>query len=150
MANTDTSADSESTDGFGDGLLQFLTQFRGKFADSPDTMPKVISMSLGSLSYTACDTLCKNVVKNNPILNYTDCYNFLKSKFQVCMFKPDTMDRINMEFMKLGLMGVTITAASGDGGNHFSFNKYDGGVLADALNKESCNFSYPVFPADSP
>lgn len=39
------------------------------------------------------------------------------------MFKPDTMERINQEFMKLGLMGVTITAASGDGGNHFSFNK---------------------------
>jgi len=30
VANTDTSADAESTDGFGDGLLQFLTQFRTK------------------------------------------------------------------------------------------------------------------------
>lgn len=39
------------------------------------------------------------------------------------MFDKDVTDRTNIEFMKLGLMGVTVVAASGDGGNHFSFNK---------------------------
>lgn len=68
------------------------------------------------------------------------------------MFKPDTMDRINQEFMKVGLMGVTILAASGDGGNHFAFGKYDGSdsTLSDALNEISCAYSFPVFPTDSP
>lgn len=61
VANTNTSADTESTDGFGDALLQFLTDFRQKYADTPDAMPKVISMSLGSLAFTSCDQLCKNV-----------------------------------------------------------------------------------------
>jgi len=55
------------------------------------------------------------------------------------MFKTGTMERINQEFMKLGLMGVTVTAASGDGGSHFAFGKYNGGILGDALNQESCN-----------
>lgn len=68
------------------------------------------------------------------------------------MFDKDVTDRTNIEFMKLGLMGVTVVAASGDGGNHFSFNKQDSGNpdLMDALNKAACSYSWPVFPTDSP
>jgi len=50
VANTDTSADTESSDGFGDALLHFLSDFRAKWDSNRDAMPKVISMSLGSLS----------------------------------------------------------------------------------------------------
>jgi subtilase family serine protease len=34
---------------------------------------------------------------------------------------------IDIEFMKLGLRGVTITAASGDGGSHFAFGPFNRG-----------------------
>jgi len=38
------------------------------------------------------------------------------------MFKTkDQNDRIENEFMKLGIRGTTITSASGDGGSHYSF-----------------------------
>jgi len=69
------------------------------------------------------------------------------------MYKSkDVVDRTNQEFMKLGLMGVTILAASGDGGSHFSFNNYSKGPqnLVKALNNASCKYNYPVFPTDSP
>jgi len=58
------------------------------------------------------------------------------------MYKnKDVVDRVNQELMKLGLMGVTILAASGDGGSHFSFNNYSNGPqnLINALNEVSCN-----------
>ena len=38
----------------------------------------------------------------------------------------DVVNRINIELQKLGIRGVTVLAASGDGGSHFSFQKYSG------------------------
>eukprot|EP00494_Astrolonche_serrata_P022435 UN22692 len=59
---------------------------------------------------------------------------------------------INLELQKLGLRGVTVLAASGDGGSHFSFQKYDGGdpLLNRVLNEVSCEFQFPTFPSSSP
>lgn len=105
-------------------------------------MPKVLSMSLGSLSYDSCSRLCTAAAKlNNSAI--ADCMSYLQSQFQVCMFSKDVDQRINEEFMKLGLMGVTILAASGDGGSHFSFGQYDteSSNLASVLNTVSCNYT---------
>jgi len=53
--------------------------------------------------------------------------------------------------MKLGLKGVSIFAASGDGGSHFSFGPFNNGSLSDELNSLICkNFNMPVFPTSSP
>ena len=47
---------------------------------------------------------------------------------QVCMFgSADEQQRINVEFMKLGLRGVTVVAASGDGGSHWAFGRLKDG-----------------------
>lgn len=61
------------------------------------------------------------------------------SQFQVCMFNSQILeDRIDTEFAKLGSKGVTIVAASGDGGSHFSFGPFDSGALASELNSIVC------------
>jgi len=73
VANTDNSADTESSDGFGDALLQFLVSFRTKYEDDYDNMPKVISISLGSLSFASCDLLCNNSIKIDNTIKYDDC-----------------------------------------------------------------------------
>ena len=58
--------------------------------------------------------------------------------------------RIDAEFQKLGLRGVTITAASGDGASHFAFGPFSGGV-GDALNEIICDsMNMPVYPTASP
>ena len=54
--------------------------------------------------------------------------------------------------MKLTSRGVTILAASGDGGSHFSLNEFDPlDELGRELNQASCELgSVPVFPTQSP
>jgi subtilase family serine protease len=49
-----------------------------------------------------------------------------------------------------GVRGVTVLGASGDGGSHFSFGPFEGGAIANTLNKISCEFQMPVFPTASP
>jgi len=73
VANTDNSADTESSDGFGDALLQFLISFRNKYENDYVNMPKVISISLGSLSFSSCDLLCKNSIIEDNTIKYDDC-----------------------------------------------------------------------------
>lgn len=58
--------------------------------------------------------------------------------------------RIDAEFAKLGLRGVTITAASGDGASHFAFGPFSGDI-GDSLNTIICaQMNMPVYPACSP
>ena len=55
--------------------------------------------------------------------------------------------RISTEFQKLGLRGVTVLAATGDGGSHFSFMPFDSSdPIGAALNAISCNYIIPTFP----
>lgn len=53
----------------------------------------------------------------------------------------DQQARINVEFMNLGMRGMTVMTFMGDGGSHFSFdpgyNKSD--FIGRVLNKISCN-----------
>ena len=56
--------------------------------------------------------------------------------------------------MLMGLRGISLFGAAGDGGNHFSFGAFiaigENATLAKTLNQVSCNYSMPTFPAASP
>lgn len=77
-----------------------------------------------------------------------------KANSKCAYSSSDEVARINDELMKMGSRGVTIFAASGDGGNHFSFGAFKpvgpDGAIARALNQVSCNYTLPTFPAASP
>jgi hypothetical protein len=144
VSNTNTSASTEETTGFGAALLDFITEL-----SSRETVPHVLSMSLGSLSAASCDLLCSEVVK----LGFTqeECDDYISEQRQVCMYlSEDQTARINTAFQVLGTRGTTIMGSSGDGGSHFSFGPFQGGEIADALNTVSCAFQIPVFPTGSP
>ena len=63
------------------------------------------------------------------------------------MFDSETLEqRIDAEFQKLGLRGVTITAAAGDGASHFAFGPFSGGI-GDDLDTIICSeMNMPVYP----
>jgi hypothetical protein len=144
VSNTNTSASTEETTGFGVALLDFAAELSARPA-----VPHVLSMSLGSLSEASCDLLCAEVATMG--FTRAECDAYMATQRQVCMFNGTAQsDRINAYFMALGLRGVTVLGSSGDGGSHFSFSRFQGGALADALNAVSCKFQIPVFPTASP
>ena len=61
--------------------------------------------------------------------------SYMQQQRQVCMY-PDSagLDRMNVEFAKLGTMGVTVMAATGDGGSHFSFQFFGSDPIGTLLN----------------
>ncbi|GMI07791.1 hypothetical protein TrVE_jg6396 [Triparma verrucosa] len=148
VANTNTSASTEETTGFGAALLNFLTDL-----SSREEVPHVLSMSLGSLSSASCNLLCSEAAKTGIAL--TDCQAYISEQRQVCMYLSDDQTaRINTALQVLGARGVTVMGSSGDGGSHFSFGPFQGSgddaAIADALNEVSCKFQMPVFPTASP
>lgn len=62
----------------------------------------------------------------------------------------DQLTRSSVEFMKLGARGVTAFAASGDGGSHFSFQKFPSDPIGNALNQVGCAVNFPTYPASDP
>jgi tripeptidyl-peptidase-1 len=80
----------------------------------------------------------------------------LTRRHSVVLFPPvyspdsDGLDRMNVEFMKLGAMGTTVMAATGDGGSHFSFQFFNSDVVGTILNQVACKANFPTFPAESP
>jgi len=144
VSNTNTSMETEEGQGFGWALLNFLIDMNNR-----DSVPTVLSMSLGSLSYHSCDAMCQYVYSQGG--SYEMCGAYLQKQRQVCMFpSADVENRINIEFAKLGLRGVTLLAASGDGGSHFSFQKYEGyGEIVRLLNEAACRFNWPTYPSSS-
>lgn len=58
--------------------------------------------------------------------------------------------RINTAFQVLGVRGVSVFAASGDGGSHFSFQQFSPFGVGSTLNKISCQYQMPVAPTSSP
>ena len=144
VSNTNTSASTEETTGFGAALLDFVAELSARPA-----VPHVLSMSLGSLGAASCSLLCAEVAKMGFSLQ--QCGDYMATQRQVCMFSgAEQTARINAYFMALGLRGVTVLGSSGDGGSHFSFSKFSGGAIAAALNEVSCKFQIPVFPTASP
>jgi len=147
-ANTNNSQSTEWSIGFGDALMDFTVLLAGNV-----TIPKVLSMSLGSLSWDSCNLLCEKVVQEtHSNITYKECFDYVDTQRQVCMYDSSVlMDRINIEFKKIGSRGTTLLAATGDGGSHFSFVPFDNTTtIGIALNAVSCKYTIPTFPAASP
>jgi hypothetical protein len=65
VANTNTSASTEETTGFGYALLAFahaLATAGSEAEGALPQLPQVVSMSLGSLSFDSCQLLCQDLV----------------------------------------------------------------------------------------
>ena len=101
-------------------VSDWLYQFSNQVYQSPSP-PKVISMSYGWAEWDQCDP----AVMPKCLLNVTG---------------EQYTKRTNVEFMKLGLRGITLVASAGDAGAPGRTNEGCGGVTK--LN--------PAFPASSP
>jgi len=148
VSNTNTSASTEETTGFGAALLDFLVDLAAR-----EVVPQVLSMSLGSLSAASCDLLCEMAVETYGHTS-EECSDYMASQRQVCMYlNTEQTERINVALQVLGARGVTVLGSSGDGGSHFSFSPFtpvegDNGMAED-LNAISCTYQIPVFPTAS-
>ena len=108
VSNTNTSASTEEGNGFGQALLDFLTSLASR-----ETLPHVLSMSLGSLAASSCQILCDQAEKNKGI-ERSDCESFLQQQRQVCMFLSESQAaRIDTALQVLGSRGVSIFGSSG-------------------------------------
>jgi len=144
ISNTNSSRSTEEGKGFGQALLDFVTELASR-----KTLPQVLSISLGSLGAYSCDLLCSEAVKRGHSMK--ECTDYLQQQRQVCMYiSQQQVARIHTGFQLLGNRGVSVFGSSGDGGSHFSFQEFQGGAIADTLNEISCAFQIPVFPTESP
>ena len=90
VANTDNATSSESSGGFGPGFLEFAVAL----ANDPSP-PYVVSLSLGSLAYDACDLMCRQAAAMGAA-SYSACTTYVQAQFQVCMYDSQIQqDRIN-------------------------------------------------------
>lgn len=146
VINSDNSTKAEAGLAFGPAMLKFVTD-----VVESNQPPLVLSISLGSLGWDACDLLCQTAAKDN-VSTYADCFDYSSGLFQVCMFAHKELTaRINVEFIRAGLRGTTVVGAAGDGGNHFSFGAFPfRDTLGRQLNQIACNLSLPTFPSESP
>lgn len=69
VSNTNTSKDSEEGLGYGASLLTFATQLANSAS-----IPNVLSLSIGSLSFASCDKMCKMIEDK---YSYDKCWAFL-------------------------------------------------------------------------
>jgi len=146
VVNSNTSMSTEEGTGFGWAFYDELMAL-----NQVQLLPvTVLSLSLGSMSWDTCDSLC-SMVASQGVYTKQECDDYMQTQRQVCMYDSKIqIDRMNFEMMKLGLRGVSILAASGDGGSHFSFEKFPSGGIGDPLNQLSCQFNWPTYPASSP
>ena len=78
VSNTNTSSSTEEGNGFGQALLDFITELSGR-----EKIPQILSISLGSLSAYSCDLLCKKAVEKG--FELAKCNDFLQDQRQVCI-----------------------------------------------------------------
>jgi hypothetical protein len=162
VSNTNTSQSTEEGDGFGYAMLDWTSSLAAQAAPVPLT----ISLSLGSLSYRACELLCEGAVKQG--VSPADCEAYMQTQRQVCMF--DSNEQVisirygqaarrrctelamrSDDLAKITARGATIVAAAGDGGSHFSFGEFPSDRIGTVLNSVSCALgSVPTFPSASP
>lgn len=148
VINSNNASGTEWDLEFGTAFLQFVSDL----STSLTPLPKVLSISLGSLSWDSCNIMC-SLMPQYSKNQYTQqqCEAYMQTQRQVCMYASTAItDQINYEFIKLGLRGVSIVAATGDGGFHFSFTHFTGSGMAEILNKIACDYGMPTFPAESP
>lgn len=142
--NSNNSATTEFSYGFGYAMLEFTKAF-----NQGTNPPLILSISLGSLSFGSCNLLCTEAAKHG--ITKEQCLAYAGKQFQVCMYDNAAItDIMSMEYAKMGLRGVTIFVASGDGGNHFSFGPFPKDSIGNVLNAISCENSFPTFPCSSP
>eukprot|EP01094_Clydonella_sp_ATCC50884_P024068 TRINITY_DN5939_c0_g1_i1.p1 TRINITY_DN5939_c0_g1~~TRINITY_DN5939_c0_g1_i1.p1 ORF type:complete len:363 (+),score=100.16 TRINITY_DN5939_c0_g1_i1:484-1572(+) len=146
VVNSDNSSAAEAGGEFGPAFVRFSREL----ANNPSP-PYTISISLGSLSWASCNKLCEEAVAMGASPSMQECTKYTRGLFQVCMYDDELqVKRIDEELMKLGSRGVTVFAAAGDGGNHFSFGAFNPlNPLGRALNEISCNYTLPTYPASS-
>lgn len=146
VLNTDNSTATEQGVAFGDAMLSWLVGL-----SNSHVVPYVISMSLGSLSWDSCNILCNYVQSSsNGTYTYADCQAYMENQFQVCMYRSgDLINHMDLEFIKLSARGVTLLAAAGDGGSHYSFQPFPSDNIGNLLNQISCQLNFPTFPAES-
>jgi hypothetical protein len=85
VANTNQSASTEETTGFGYALEAFSYMLANAglgYNDSLPQLPFVVSMSLGSLSYDSCVLLCDQLVAQGEY-SQDDCDAYMATQRQV-------------------------------------------------------------------
>lgn len=145
--NSNSSMSTEEGNGFGAALLHFAASLATGTAPA---MPVTLSISLGSLTFKSCDMLCA-AASNNTGVSYQECSQYMQQQRQVCMFlAQDQITRTSTEFMKIGLRGVSVLAATGDGGSHYSFQPFPSDRIGSLLNQAACAKNFPTYPASDP
>ena len=151
VSNTNTSAATEEGEGQGIATLVFMEELAARPAA---TLPLVLSLSLGSLSSHACADLCARVATHTSgAVSAAQCHDYLQRKRQLCLYLNDAQTaRIETQLKMLAARGVTVLSASGDGGSHWTFGKFNplDGAVARALNVVGCDRQSDLFPAASP
>eukprot|EP01047_Picozoa_sp_COSAG01_P007752 COSAG01_NODE_297_length_19258_cov_8.905110_12_plen_491_part_00 len=112
VSNTNISMSTEEGEAQGAATVFFMETL----ADRPASkIPLVLSLSLGSLSFGACDRLCSELAATSTH-TYQDCHQYMQKQRQVCLYASyRQQERINTAFKLLGLRGTTVLGASGDG-----------------------------------
>jgi hypothetical protein len=111
VSNTNISMSTEEGEAQGAATVFFMETL----ADRPASkIPLVLSLSLGSLSFGACDRLCSELAATSTH-TYQDCHQYMQKQRQVCLYASyRQQERINTAFKLLGLRGTTVLGASGD------------------------------------
>jgi hypothetical protein len=95
VSNTNTTSSTEEGEGFGEALLDFVTQLQSR-----SVVPQVLSLSLGSLSAYSCDLLISEAQKAG--FSEKEVRQYLQQQRQVCMFlSREQVRRINTGVMVL-------------------------------------------------
>jgi tripeptidyl-peptidase-1 len=146
VSNTNTSMATEEGEGQGIATLVAFEEIARR-----RTVPLVLSLSLGSLAFDACDALCTSLAATTAF-SHAQCHDYMQKQRQICLYASEAQqERINVAFKMMGLRGITVLGASGDGGPHWSFGPFSKREpIGAALNKVGCGQMSPLFPANSP
>jgi len=102
------------------------------------------------LSWDSCEMMCTMLAQEGKYTK-VQCNAYLQTQRQVCMYDSlDQLTRMSYEMLKLGARGMSILAATGDGGSHFSFEPFPSDGIGSGLNVISCRYNFPTFPSASP
>jgi hypothetical protein len=77
VSNTNTSMSTEEGEAQGAATVYFMETL----ADRP-TVPLVLSLSLGSLSFGACDQICAEIARTTTH-TYAECHDYIQKQRQV-------------------------------------------------------------------
>ena len=88
-------------EGEGQGIATVLA-FEA-LAHREENLPLVLSLSLGSLAFDACHSLCTRLAATTAF-SVSECHDYMQQQRQVCLYASETQQaRINVAFQMLGL-----------------------------------------------